>query len=88
LGNRGEAERLLQLLLDHSQGAWAPWIDIAAIHSGLGNTTEAMDWLERGYQNRCFDVLFIRDDPRFVNLRGTARFKRLAAQLAAAATPP
>jgi tetratricopeptide (TPR) repeat protein len=87
-GNRREAETILQALLDHFQGAWAPWIDIAAIHNGLGHTTQSLDWLELGYRNRCFDALFIRDDPRFVNLRDTPRFKRLAAQLPANAGAP
>ena len=86
-GNRGEAEAILQALLDHFQGAWAPWIDIAAIHNGLGRTTQSLDWLELGYQNRCFDALFIRDDPRFVNLRSHPRFDRLAQQLASLCAP-
>ena len=87
LGNRAEAEALLQALLDHFQGAWAPWIDIAAIHNGLGHTTQALDWLERGYRNRCFDALFIRDDPRFANLRSHSRFDGLARQLAIVCAP-
>ncbi len=77
MGNRAEAQRLLDLLLERFQGAWAPWIDIAAIYNGLGETTQAIEWLERGYQQRCFDSLFIRDDPRFVNLRSNLRFRRL-----------
>ena len=78
LGNRAEATRLLQLLLDHATNEWAPWIDIAAIYAGLGEAAPALDWLERGYRHRCFDVLFLRDDPRFDILRDDARFKQLA----------
>ena len=77
LGNRAEAERILQSLLDRFPGEWAPWIDMAAISSGLGDATRALDWLERGYQARCFDSLFIREDPRFANLHSDPRFQQL-----------
>jgi serine/threonine-protein kinase len=78
LGNRAEAMRLLQPLLDHAKDGWAPWIDIAAVHAGLGDEAEALDWLERGYRHRCFDVLFLGDDPRFDILRDDARFRQIA----------
>jgi TolB-like protein/Tfp pilus assembly protein PilF len=78
LGNRAEARRLLQLLLDLYPGDWAPWIDIAAIYAGLGDSARALEWLERGYQHRCFDALFLREDPRFDILRADARFNQLA----------
>jgi hypothetical protein len=77
LGHRAEAERLLQMLLDRFSGAWAPWVDVAAIYSGLGDVPKTIEWLQRGCRGGCFDSLFIRDDPRFVNLRGDLRFERL-----------
>jgi TolB-like protein/tetratricopeptide (TPR) repeat protein len=78
LGNREEATRLLQVLFDHATDEWAPWVDIAAIYAGLGDAATALTWLERGYRHRCFDALFLRDDPRFDILRDDARFKQLA----------
>ena len=81
-GNREEAERMLQSFLDRFTGDWAPWIDIAAIYAGLGDTAKAVEWLERGYENRCFDALFIRDDPRFAGLHDEPGFMRLAERAA------
>jgi tetratricopeptide (TPR) repeat protein len=78
LGKRAEARRILHILLDRFTGDWAPWIDIAAIYAGLGESTRALEWLERGYQHRCFDALFLRHDPRFDVLRDDARFSQLA----------
>ena len=58
----------MQSFLDHFGGGWAPWIDIAAIYAGLDESSNAVEWLERGYENRRFDALVIRDDPRFERL--------------------
>jgi serine/threonine-protein kinase len=76
-GNLREAQRLLKSLLGHFTDEWAPWIDIAAIYAGLGQASRAVEWLERGYEHRCFDALFIRDDPRFERLYEEPRFRSL-----------
>jgi tetratricopeptide (TPR) repeat protein len=65
LGHRAKARRLLQELL---RRPWAPGVDVAAIYNGLGDTTNAVTWLERARAAREFDVLFIADDPRFRDL--------------------
>ena len=49
----------MQSFLDRFGGDWAPWIDIAATYAGLGDLANAIDRLERGYEHRCFDALFI-----------------------------
>lgn len=46
-----------------------PSVDVAAIYNALGDTRNALAWLERARERREFDALFVRDDPRFHNLR-------------------
>ena len=70
LGNRGEAERILQRLLSRS---WIPGVDVAAIYNGLGDSDQAIAWLERSRRERYFDSLFVAEDPRFRNLLGDPR---------------
>ena len=77
LGDRAGAEQTLRILLDRYPGPWAPSVDVAAVHNGLGDTVAAMQWLERAHRDRSFDSLFVLEDPRFANLRailGTTHF--------------
>ena len=80
LGDRAEAERILETLLDRFSGCWVPSVDVAAIHNGLGDTDAALEWLARAHRDRSFDSLFVIDDPRFVNLRSNSRFIELFAR--------
>ena len=67
--------------------AHAYWI--AAIHTGLGEHDQALDWLERGYQERdglmvWLNIVFawdaLRSDPRFQALLGRMNFPETAAR--------
>jgi serine/threonine-protein kinase len=77
LGNRSEAEALLNELLQRYPGEWAPCVDVAVIHAGLGETERALPWLERGCRLRSFDIPFVRDDPRFADLVSDGRLEQL-----------
>jgi serine/threonine-protein kinase len=72
LGDRAGAERVLHMLLERFPGPWAPSVDVAAVHNGLGDTAAAVQWLERARRDRSFDSLFVLEDPRFANLRTMA----------------
>jgi hypothetical protein len=78
LGDRAAAERVLSELLDHFPGEWVPGVDVAAIYNGLGDRAMVFKWLERARELRCFDALFIADDPRFRNLLSDVRFQALS----------
>jgi len=57
---------------------------LASIHFALGNREEGYEWLNKAFQDRCFELVVTRVDPRFDLLRGDARFKQLSAQLGVA----
>jgi TolB-like protein/DNA-binding winged helix-turn-helix (wHTH) protein/Flp pilus assembly protein TadD len=74
-GKRSEAEMLLSDLKKRSNPNNSLASEIAVIYASLGDTDQAMSWLEKGYQERFnpgvllrpgFDPL--RSDPRFQNL--------------------
>lgn len=77
LGRPERARSVLQTLLDRFPGPWVPAVDVAAIHTGLGDTGAAFEWLQRARDLRSFDVAFVRDDPRFGTLRGHPRLVAL-----------
>ena len=59
------------------QRSWTPGVDVAAIYNGLGETEHALEWLERAFEAREFDTLFLKTDPRLQNLLSLPRMQRL-----------
>ena len=52
-------------------------VDFAIVHLGLGEKAKALDWLDRGIDERGSEMMFIKTDPRFDLVRSEPRFKRL-----------
>lgn len=48
--------------------------DIALIHTALGDADQAFDWLDKAYKSRAWDLMQLKVDMRWDNLRGDARF--------------
>jgi hypothetical protein len=55
----------------------ALWYFLAMAHLALGNKAEAVQDLERDYERRSAEVLFIAVDPSMDSLRGDARYRKL-----------
>ena len=75
LNRRAEAAGLLNNLKNRSAPTAPFFAEIAMIYTALGDKDQAMEWLEKGYEERfnpgvlerpCFDAL--RSDPRFQDL--------------------
>jgi Flp pilus assembly protein TadD len=73
LGDRPRAEDVLHALLDRFPGPWAPGVDVGAIYNWLGEREMALRWVERARELRCFDAMFVLDDPRFADLQSERR---------------
>ena len=73
-GKQNEAERLLSELEQRSREGYVPPYSIAILHTGLGNQAAALDWLERGFQDRSLRPLWLKLDPRLDSLRREQRF--------------
>jgi TolB-like protein/DNA-binding winged helix-turn-helix (wHTH) protein/Tfp pilus assembly protein PilF len=74
-GKPSEAVKLLNILKKRSTTGYSNASEIAMIYASLGDTDQAMNWLEKGFEQRFnpgvllrpgFDPL--RSDPRFQNL--------------------
>ncbi len=60
---------------------------IAMIDVGLGDTAQALDWLEQGYRERSFYLWVIGADPVFYPLRSDPRFQKIVAEVGIALSP-
>lgn len=76
-GDRKQAERALQKLLAFDR---SPSIDPSPFvwaYTGMGNTEQALAWLEKAYQQHSNTMTRIKVDPAFDSLRGDPRFQDL-----------
>ena len=83
-GGRDRALQILADLHELSRKRYVSPFDLASIHFALGNREEGYEWLNKAFQDRCFELVVTRVDPRFDLLRSDARFKQLSAQLGVA----
>jgi hypothetical protein len=54
-----------------------PSLDIAQIYVGLGETDQALDWLQKALEERSGTLKFLRVEPRWDPLRSNPRFQDL-----------
>jgi tetratricopeptide (TPR) repeat protein len=71
-GDRGESLKLLGELQKRSSPDYSDAADIAVIYVALGDASQAMQWLEKGYEQRFNPSVLLR--PGFDPLRADPRF--------------
>jgi hypothetical protein len=55
--------------------------NVAMICNGLGESDEALAWLERGYREREPRMVFLKAEPKWNNLRDYPRFQDLVRRI-------
>jgi len=80
-GRRADAERVLTDMLSPTSGRPVVPYQVALIHASLGNTTQALDWLEEADRAKDPALIQMGVDPSLDRLRGEARFQRLLTAL-------
>src|SRR5438876_9021354 len=78
-GNRAGALKILQQLAASSR--YAPDYSVGLVYLGLGDKSQAMDWLEKSFAKRQPDLNAIRFDPLLKSLHGDPRFEALAEKI-------
>ena len=76
----GAADEARRILAELGEDPRTAAFDIALVNLGLGQLDAAVDWLEKAYDSRDSQVIYINMDPRFDPLRGEPRFDRLIRQ--------
>jgi len=73
-GRRQQAEHILSAMLATSRTRYVPPYNIAMVYQGLGNSDEALKWLDKAYAERDIRMVFLAVDPKWDPLRKHPRF--------------
>ncbi|HEX6125550.1 MAG TPA: protein kinase [Pyrinomonadaceae bacterium] len=76
-GHEDEARKMLAELQRLRVREYIPAVGIALIYVGLGDKDEALAWLEKGYEERAFQMQFLKVEPSWDPLRNDPRFIHL-----------
>lgn len=76
-GDRAAAEAILARMQARDRDAYFPATSMAAVQLALGRRDQALDLLERGYQERDVRMPFLFKDTRWKALHGDPRFEAL-----------
>ena len=80
-GQRTKAIEALDALREEAKSRYVSPYDLAVIHAGLGNQSEAMRTLRVAFDDRSAWMVFIRVDPRLDPLRELPEFRELAGKV-------
>ena len=81
IGNEAAAQQGIRTLVKLSESKYVPPYNIAIVYAGLGDTENALRWLEKGFEVRDVRLGFLVADPRGDGIRGEARFQELCRRL-------
>ena len=80
-GNKSEAERILNELIQTSEHTYVSPYDIAIVYAGLGKREKALEWLNRAYEDHSYFMSWLKIDPRLTELRSDPQFVALVRQV-------
>ena len=86
-GMRGVWRSWLDVDLRQSGGAVNP-LRLAMLWASIGDTDQALDWLERAHAERNPGLIFLQHERAFTELRSHPRFARIVAEMKFPAPPP
>jgi TolB-like protein len=85
IGKQDEARQILGQLIEEAKTRYVPAYAFAVIHLALGETDQALDWLEKAARDHDgFYSTYINVDPYLDPLRGDPRFEALVQKVFAA----
>jgi serine/threonine protein kinase/tetratricopeptide (TPR) repeat protein len=80
-GRVAKARALLDTLHARAAQSYVPSYYYALLHAGLGERDQALQWLERAYQERSTVLAYLRIDPRLRTLHDDPRFGALVRRI-------
>jgi tetratricopeptide (TPR) repeat protein len=78
-GEKEEAERVLDAFLQRSKGKYICAYEIASAYEGMRERTKALEWLQRGYDEKCDCLVWGNTEPWMEELRKDPRYKAILA---------
>jgi TolB-like protein/Tfp pilus assembly protein PilF len=80
-GKHKEAVHILEELKKLAEKRYVSPFELASVHFALGQADLGFDWLKKAFQDRCFELISIKVDPRFDSIKKDPRFASLHRQL-------
>ena len=80
-GKREDAIRILAELHQLAEKRYVSPFELASLHFALEQSDEGFEWLSRAFQDRCFELISLRVDPRWQSLKSNSRFHQLFSRL-------
>jgi serine/threonine-protein kinase len=80
-GKRKEALHILDELHKLAEKRYVSPFELASLHFALEQSDEGFAWLTKAFQDRCFELISLRVDPRWQWLKGNPQFDQLFSQL-------
>jgi eukaryotic-like serine/threonine-protein kinase len=77
MGRPTEARALLDEVLEAAARRYVPCHNIAEAYIGLGEKDHALEWLEKAYEERDSQLIWLKLDPIYQSLRSEPRFVAL-----------
>jgi len=76
-GQRNEAEEVLRQLEELATQRYVSPVDLAMLHVGLDNNEQAIEYLEKAYEEHADRMSWIKVNPVFDPLRSDPRFQAI-----------
>jgi TolB-like protein/Flp pilus assembly protein TadD len=74
MGKHEEALHVVQELAAMAQRRYVSPFDTALVYMGLGEKDRAFEWLDKALAERCYEMVWLKVDPRWDVLRADPRF--------------
>ena len=84
-GRRKQALDVLKKLESYAKERYVSPLEFAWIQFALGETELGFRWMQKALEDRSFDLISIKVDPRFDALKGDPRFETIARRMGIAA---
>jgi hypothetical protein len=81
VGRIAEARRLLQRLEDPPKGIWLDPVSMGDAYAGVGDTDRAVEWYQRGLDERSPTMIYLNVHHAADRIRGDARFQAVLRQM-------
>ena len=81
MGKPEETNKILNDIMELTNGARLLCYSTAKVYAALGNEDEAFAWLDKAYGNRDDHLPMIKVDPAMGNLRSDPRFTEMVARV-------
>jgi tetratricopeptide (TPR) repeat protein len=87
-GHKPDAERVLAEFLERSKGKYICAYEIASAYEGMNERAKALDWLHRGFDEKCDCLVWGTTEPWMGELRRDPRYQAILAKAGLLAGPP